>query len=63
VTGDKAQFSVNGRYIDTFDLNMLGLGQSSGAAHDVMVCAGIREGYGAVGRVTRYEGFRVWSLP
>ena len=63
VTGEMAQLYANGRYIGTFDLVMLELGQSSEAAHDVMVCAGVREGYGAVGRVTGYEGFRVWSLP
>jgi hypothetical protein len=63
VTGDTAQLYMNGHYIDTLDLVMLGLGQSSEATHDVMVCAGIREEYAAVGRLTRYEGFRVWSLP
>ena len=63
VTGEMAQLYANERYIGTFDLGMLGLGQSSEAAHDVLVCAGVREGYGAVGRVTGYEGFRVWSLP
>jgi hypothetical protein len=63
VTGDTAQLYVNGHYIDTFELVMLGLGQASQATHDVMVCAGIREEYAAVGRLTRYEGFRAWSLP
>ena len=63
VTVDKALLYVNGRYIDTLDLVMLSLGQSSEAAHDVMVCAGIREEYAAIGRLTRYEDFRVWSLP
>jgi hypothetical protein len=63
VTGGEAQLYVNGSYIDTFDLNMLGLEQSSEAAHDVMVCAGMREGYGGVGRVTQYEEFSVWFLP
>jgi hypothetical protein len=63
VTGDTAQLYVNGQYIDTLDLVMLSLGQSSEARHDVMVCAGVREEYGPVERLTRYEGFRVWSLP
>lgn len=63
VTENTARLYVNGRYIDTFDLVMLSLGQSGEATHDISVCAGIREGYTAVGRLTRYEGFRVWSLP
>lgn len=62
VTSHMAQFNVNGHYIDSLDLVMLGLGQSSEATHDVMVCAGVREEYTAVERLTRYEGFRVWSL-
>jgi hypothetical protein len=63
VTDSSAQLYANGRYISTFDLAMLGLGQSEEATHDVLVCAGIREGYTAVGRLTPYEGVRVWSLP
>lgn len=63
VTGDEAQLYVNGSYIDTFDLTMLALGQSSEAAHDVMVCAGLGEGNGGVGMVTQYEEFKVWFLP
>ncbi|HET6314059.1 MAG TPA: hypothetical protein VFH60_09500 [Chloroflexia bacterium] len=63
VTGDEAQLYVNGSYIDTFDLTMLALGQSSEAAHDVMVCAGLGERYRGVGMVTQYEEFKVWFLP
>lgn len=63
VTENTAQLYANGGYVDTFDLVMLSLGQSEGANHDVYVCAGVKEGYTAVGRVTPYEEFRVWSLP
>ena len=63
VTENTAQLYANGGYVDTFDLGMLSLGQSEGASHDVYVCAGVKEGYTAVGRATPYEGFTVWSLP
>ncbi len=63
VADESAHVYINGRYLDTFDLVMLGLGQSELTHHDVSVCAGIREEYTTVGRLTQYEGFRVWSLP
>lgn len=63
VTRDTALVYLNGRYLDTLNLVILGLGQSEGATHDIMVCAGVREEYAAVGRLTLYEDFGVWSLP
>ncbi len=63
VTGDAAQMYINGRYLDTFDLVILGLGRSEEATHDVMACAGMREEYRDVGRRALYEEFRVWAVP
>ena len=63
VTGDTSYLYINGQYVDTLDLSMFGMGQSSGGRHDVSICAGMLAGNAIKGRPTTYEALRVWSLP
>jgi len=63
VKGDTGQLYLNGEYVSTLDLDMLGMGAASAYTHNVLICAGIKRGYSLPGRSTIYEGFSVWSLP
>ena len=63
VTGDTSHLYINGQYVDTLDLSMFGMSQSSASAHDISICAGILVGNAIAGRPTLYDDFTIWSLP
>lgn len=63
VTGDISHLYINGQYVDTLNLSMFGMSQSSGSAHDISICAGIIVGNAIASRPTLYDDFTIWSLP
>lgn len=63
VTEDLVHIYMNGQYVDTLELVMLGLGQSGSTRHDVLVCSGMGEEAVVPEERIGYEEFRVWSLP
>jgi len=60
---DTSHLYINGQYVDTLDLTMFGMAQSSGSEHDISICAGIMVGNAIAGRPTLYDDFNLWSLP
>jgi hypothetical protein len=63
VAGDTGYLYLNGGYLSTLDLDMLGMGAASAYTHNVLICTGIKRGYSLPGRSTIYEGLSVWALP
>jgi hypothetical protein len=59
-----AHLYINGRFDSTQDLSGLDFSNpAQDEPHDLRICTGLQEGDMQPGKATRYEDFKVWSLP
>lgn len=63
IIDNTAHLFLNNVYLDTWDLEQIGLGQAVADLHVPMLCANLDEESGQPGAATRYEAFTVWQVP